>query len=228
MQQIAHSGVTVLVSSVPYSRDDLSAEAIRLLDDAPMASITEVSILPMAAGVSVEFNEDLDSPPARAQVSVMRGRLAKRRSASFGLSTGSEIRVSRGRAKQTFSRQNDSAPWKGGAEISTSGVGCSTGFAVGSWFGRYMLTAGHCVLWANNAPVYDGSGELMGYSEGAKEAKRDYRDSTLVRLNSWSNIGRIYDGGVSVGEFTKPVKGPVDSYVNQYSVHVRRLLRSAM
>lgn len=37
----------------------------------------------------------------------------------------------------------------------------------------------------------------------------------LIRLNA-RNQGRIYDGGVEFGEFTKPVKGTVGSYLNHY------------
>jgi hypothetical protein len=215
VREITREGVTVSFGVAPYSHNDLSAEAIRLLDAVPPSAITEVSLLPMAAGLFIELNAEADSPQAREQVEAVRSRFASRRSRRFGLSTASDIALAKGHPKRWFSRHDDAAPWKGGGEISMSGGGCSTGFAVGSWFGRYMLTAGHCGWWTDNAQVWDGAGQLMGSTEGARDAKRLYRDSALIRLRT-SNIGRIYDGGVGIGEFTKPVKGPIGSHVNQY------------
>ena len=101
------------------------------------------------------------------------------------------------------SRGDDSTPYWGGARWN----GCSTGFAVNHVGYTRMLSAGHCG--SNGQSAYDGGGQYMGgiYSDN------NYRDTLLVNTRS---AGRIYDGGVGVGEFSKPVIGWQYNYVGDY------------
>src|SRR5262249_12086306 len=61
-----------------------------------------------------------------------------------------------------ISRDNDSPPWSGGAEIinTSIGAGCTSGFGVNSPLGPAILTAGHCGDLGNR--FTDGSGQFIG------------------------------------------------------------------
>ncbi|MBF9127703.1 hypothetical protein I0C86_01635 [Plantactinospora sp. S1510] len=118
-----------------------------------------------------------------------------------------------------YSRRNDVAPWWGGAEISApvSGAGgrCSTGFAVARHFlwwetSRGMLTAEHCAP-GGGVPFVDPTGEQIGVAEPAPA--RRLSDSLYIPTRSGA---RIYDGGVGVGEFSKPVAGATANFPGQF------------
>ncbi len=102
-----------------------------------------------------------------------------------------------------LSRGNDSPPYWGGARWN----GCSNGFAIRIAGVSKMLSAGHCG--SNGGYAYDGGGQYMGTISGDSNAY-----DTLY-INTYS-AGRIYDGGVGTGEFSKPVVGASRSYVGQW------------
>ncbi len=102
-----------------------------------------------------------------------------------------------------LSRLNDWAPYWGGARWD----GCSTGFAISIGGNRKMLSAGHCS--SNARLVYDGGGDFMGTVSG------DNNSRDTLYINTYSG-GRIYDGGVGTGEFSKPVVGASRSYVGHW------------
>jgi hypothetical protein len=116
------------------------------------------------------------------------------------------VRVVRqdGFAPGLASRGNDFAPYWGGARWN----GCSTGFAI--WVGGVtkMLSAGHCADNGNNA--FDGGGDFMGTVSG------DNNSLDRLYINT-SSAGRIYDGGVGTGEFSKPVVGAAHSFVGNWA-----------
>ncbi|WP_168211547.1 hypothetical protein [Actinosynnema sp. ALI-1.44] len=105
------------------------------------------------------------------------------------------------------SRENDSPPYWGGARWRSPDGGCSTGFAV--WHGgtTKMLSAGHCGK--NGQTAHDGGGDFMGYIEHDD----DPWDTLLINTSS---AGRIYDGGVGVNEFSKPVDHAAANWVGNY------------
>jgi hypothetical protein len=214
---ISSSGYPVRFHLSPYSRTELTTEARRLMEEAVPAAISEVSLQQKASGLTVELSistQDLTS--VEKAVTQMESRLRSRRAAHFGPALSPDVTRTVGHLKRTLSRLNDSYPWYGGAEIAIDNNLCSSGFAVGSWFGSYLLTAGHCSNWVDNVPVFNGSGVLMGVTEGAHSTLIDnYGDSMLIRLKV-SSIGRIYNGVSGPGEFTSYVKRAVGSYVNQY------------
>jgi hypothetical protein len=108
---------------------------------------------------------------------------------------------------QLASRGDDSPPYWGGARWSTSAGSCSTGFAISIGGNSKMLSAGHCA--SNGATASDGGGQVMGTVSGDD----DLHDRLYI--NTWS-AGRIYDGGVGTGEFSKPVVGASHSFVGDW------------
>ena len=84
---------------------------------------------------------------------------------------------------------------------------CSTGFAIAIGGVSKMLSAGHCG--ANGGSAYDGGGQYMGTISGDTNAY----DTLYINTSS---AGRIYDGGVGTGEFSKPVVGASHSYVGDW------------
>jgi hypothetical protein len=107
------------------------------------------------------------------------------------------------------SRLDDYAPYWGGARWGpgSTGQGCSTGFAV--WIGgaTKMLSAGHCA--ADGQTARDGGTQVMGSVSGDNNAY----DRLYINASS---SGRIYDGGVGSGEFSKPVASAARSYVGDW------------
>jgi hypothetical protein len=116
-------------------------------------------------------------------------------------STGVPIRIVQRPRMQLLSRLADTAPFWGGARIvnADNGAGCSSGFAVTSGGVNYLLTAGHC-----GRP---GGGWYNGDRSrfiGTATRENVAHDLLLVPTSA---AGRIYDGGVGVGEFSKGVVG---------------------
>ncbi|MCI4066978.1 S1 family peptidase [Micromonospora sp. R77] len=132
-----------------------------------------------------------------------------------GWDFGVPATVVRSEQVQQTSRQNDSPPWWGGAALRTPSGSCSTGFAVVRrtlWWetSRGVLTAEHCAP-GGGVAVTDPTGELIGRAEPAPA--RRLSDSLYVPTRSGN---RIYDGGVGVGEFSKPVVGAVGNFPGQF------------
>lgn len=101
------------------------------------------------------------------------------------------------------SRGDDSPPYWGGARWN----GCSTGFAISVSGSRKMLSAGHCA--DNGDTARDGGGQTMGKVAG------DSNSYDRLYINT-SSEGRIYDGGVGIGETSKRVSGAARSFVGNY------------
>jgi hypothetical protein len=87
-----------------------------------------------------------------------------------------------------ISRNDDAAPWKGGAVIvnATIGAGCTSGFGVLAAGNPAILTAGHCAT-ANGQRFQDGSGEFIGNA-----AQKTNHDQLIIPTSSASN--RMYVG----------------------------------
>jgi len=102
---------------------------------------------------------------------------------------------------QLTSRYHDTVPFWGGAAILNPEVGvrCTSGFAVTNGYTNYLLTAGHCGR--PGGPWYNGDWSIQ---IGTASAENVGHDLLLIPTNSG---GRIYDGGVGVGEFSKGVAG---------------------
>ncbi|MEV4314962.1 hypothetical protein [Actinocrispum sp. NPDC049592] len=101
----------------------------------------------------------------------------------------------------TTGRLNDTAPYWGGGRIQSNDGGwyCTAGFPVSDGGISYMLTAGHCGRpngsWNNgDDSAYFGTGRY-------ENPKHD------ILLIYASVGGRMWDGGVGSGEFSKGVAG---------------------
>jgi len=112
-----------------------------------------------------------------------------------------------------FSRTSDTVPWWGGAVTrdASTGATCSTGFAVQRVFGGPgLLTAAHCNPGGGHV-FTNGSGTRIGPTQ----ASLGIEDSLFIASDS-STSARIYDGGVGVGEFSKPVVGWGANFIGQF------------
>jgi V8-like Glu-specific endopeptidase len=87
------------------------------------------------------------------------------------------------------SRDNDTSPWSGGAQIinTSIGAGCTAGFGVDTPSGPAILTAGHCGNPGNR--FNDGRGEFIGAAGGVDKNF----DVMVIPTNAISD--KIYVGG---------------------------------
>jgi hypothetical protein len=119
-----------------------------------------------------------------------------------------------------FSRGADIEPWWAGAvtraAVANPGA-CSTGFAMTqqtSIFGSRqpgILTAEHCSC--GGGVVFNNGVNLpIGVAEPAS-TKQLFTDSLFIPTNSGP---AIYDGGVGVGEFSKPVVGKQSNFPGMF------------
>lgn len=107
-----------------------------------------------------------------------------------------------------LTRQNDSSPFWGGAQVGRAGVAgfdCTTGFSVKNASGtRFMVTAGHC--FALNANVETGAGLAMGRI--TSRAAFPNRDMELIGTKQYGPV--IYTGGADgVASTVKDASDPV-------------------
>ncbi len=106
------------------------------------------------------------------------------------------------------SREDDSAPWSGGAQIRNGNSYCTSGFGVrNSSNARYVLTAAHCGQTGNR--ITDGRGEWIG-DVGPRHQDHD------VALIPTSNVDdQIYVGGAN-SNATRVVDGWDWTFVGEY------------
>ncbi|MCY1083366.1 S1 family peptidase [Archangium lansingense] len=206
----AQDDVDVVVETVPYSKEELRAEARRLFlqaSETPGLVIARIEPLADYQGLKVE----VENPVAEV------ARLALFESAPIHIELGS------GKRPTPLSRWNDTAPWYGGAAIrSAFGNGCSTGFGVwyNGWFSDdyYVLTAAHCSYFQNGISFTDGNNDPLGTipGNGTNGLETYISENDTIAIKVSSSGSRIFDGGVFVGEFTKPVHGATDPWVGEY------------
>jgi hypothetical protein len=115
--------------------------------------------------------------------------------------------MSKSQAPQaTANRVDDYAPWNGGDNITSNGIGCTSGAGVNYQGIQYMITAAHCYL-----PGWHVYNEFAGVSRPnnlmGTEASRDVRnggdDTALVRMPV---EGHVWTGIVGQA-VPKPVAG---------------------
>lgn len=115
---------------------------------------------------------------------------------------GIAVSVAEHQRPRLTGRLDDFAPYWGGGRIKNqdNGAGCTAGFAVttGGTY-NYMLTAGHC---GRPNGGWNNGNDTRYFGTGAYENVE--HDLLLVASHV---AGRIWDGGVGSGEFTKGVAG---------------------
>jgi hypothetical protein len=180
------AGITIALGRADYSGSELTA-AMNQLADQQQERYPAVSLLfPQVEGTGLlAYVNDL----------------AAARKYDFGLPV--EL-VPAKDPVPLFSRFADTPPFWAGAAAFANGGRCSTGFAVHKTFfgietSRGLLTAGHCDK-AGGSTFVTGGSLTIGSSAGPLSVS----DSSYIVGRS---AGRMYDGGVGVGEFSRSVVG---------------------
>jgi hypothetical protein len=185
---------SVAVKPARYSHRQLTAAATRVTARAGAgAAVVRVSVPADGHGLQVG----------------VRGSAAQARGSLAAVAGGVAVDVASDKAAEPlYSRVDDSPAFWGGARLVNGRTGsqCSTGFAIASRVNgqRSMLTAGHCGV--NGDVQYTGT---RRYVVGTSTDRFPTQDTMRLPTNAG---GRVYDGGVGVGEFSKPVAGAWDSY----------------
>jgi hypothetical protein len=184
----------VAVKPARHSRRQLEAARARLTGRAgTAASVVRVGVPADGRGLEV----------------AVQGSAARARGSLRSVVGDVRLEVTGGEpARSLYSRVDDAPAFWGGARTTNgrTGGGCSTGFAIASRATgqRSILTAGHCAL--NGDIIYTGT---RRYAFGTATDRFAAQDTLRIPANT---AGRVYDGGVGVGEFSKPVAGAVDTF----------------
>lgn len=111
---------------------------------------------------------------------------------------------------QLTGRLNDSVPYWAGGRIQNNdnAAFCTAGWPVYAKGAAYMLTAGHC---GRVGGSFNNGNDSLFFGTGAYE----HVDHDVM-LVSASVAGRMWDGGVGSGEFTKGIVGWEKPIVGQY------------
>jgi hypothetical protein len=186
---------SIAVKPARYSRHQLNAAAARLTGRSGPAAAPVLRVGIPADGHGLEVG--------------VRGSAVKARGSLASVAGGVAIDVSSDQAARPLYSRLDDVPafWGGGREVNArTGGQCSTGFAIAnrSTGQRSILTAGHC---GENGDRIDTG--TRRYAIGTVTAKVAAADTLHLPTNAG---GRIYDGGVGVGEFSKPVAAAWDSF----------------
>ena len=106
------------------------------------------------------------------------------------------------------SRDDDAAPWSGGAMIRNGGSFCTAGFGVRNGANaRYILTAAHCGQSGNR--ITDGRGEWIG------DVGPRHQDHDVALIPTSNASDRIYVGGANSNS-TRVVDGWDWTFVGEF------------
>ncbi|MBU2664577.1 S1 family peptidase [Actinoplanes bogorensis] len=171
----ASRNAPVRVHAADYSMAELRTAAARV----PAAGVQGIKFAPDGSGLIV----------SAAKASLSR------------LDVGVPVSVVAEAKLEPTSRDDDWAPWKGGATIvnTDQGTACTSGFGVRNGSASYILTAAHCGQAGQR--FTDGRGEFIG-TVGPRHQDHD------VELVPTSSV----DGYVYVGTPTDSVAAPVEGW----------------
>ena len=157
--------VPVSFASAAYSQQEMIAETKRLAADRNVLSVG-----PEADGSGLTIAV---SSAGRKAIQTRTGAVGTARM---------PLHLREEAAPQPLSRQNDFAPYWGGARYVTPSGGCTTGFAI-FWQGLdHMLSAGHC---GNNGQIaVDGGGNAATDTMGAIFNDNTVRDTLMIDVAS--------------------------------------------
>lgn len=180
----------VRVAAVAHSRAELEAAAKGIghyLRANPRSPYHSVDIAYDGSGLVINTDPSPTRPAAPP--------------ADMRVPAGIPVSVVEKERAQLTGRLDDFAPYWGGGRIQNNdnGASCTAGFPVTAAGGRYMLTAGHC---GRPGGGWNNGDDTRFFGTGAYE-----NVAHDVLLISASVAGRIWDGGVGSGEFTKGVAG---------------------
>jgi hypothetical protein len=171
------------------------------------AAYTHAELRDAALPVGRRMREDPSSPVHQIDIAVDGSGLVfvtEQETASAQAWTSSvqvPVRVEVRPRVTLASRYSDTAPYWGGAAIinQDNGARCTSGFSVYSGSTNFLLTAGHCGRVGGGWWNGDRSRTI-----GTSSALNAAHDLMLIPTVA---AGRIYDGGVGTGEFSKGVVG---------------------
>ncbi|MEV6523328.1 S1 family peptidase [Longispora sp. NPDC051575] len=197
----ARRTVDVRVVPAAHSHAELRAAGLRLaadIDRAVARADYDIRIAPDGSGLTLAT----DAPELLGDPGL--------------LATGVPVRHERAGAHVPLAtRENDIAPWSGGARTRNWSpalgmvVTCTSGFGVTSGAGyHYLLTAAHCMTPPD--AVYDGNSDWIGTAD----RENWQHDVILVRAYGTTS-GRIFDGGVN-SNWGKGVSGWDWAYQGQW------------
>ena len=178
----------------------LAAVIAQARDMAPVrvadAAYSKAELLAASATLEKQLRADarfhgIKAEPDGSGLIVAMDAAGDARTLSTMAGVGVPARVSVEARMRPVSRDNDAAPWSGGARIvnASIGAGCTSGFGVNTPGGPAVLTAGHCGNAGNR--FNDGSGELIGNVGGVDKNF----DVLVIPTTAVSN--RIYVGGAN-------------------------------
>ncbi|GAA1277999.1 hypothetical protein GCM10009677_35240 [Sphaerisporangium rubeum] len=183
--------VSISVLPAQYSARELEREADRLIR-ANSATLTSTAPLQDGSGL-------------KASTAV----LGAARSAIAGASV--PVTLEYGAKPELASRWDDSPPWWGGGawRNTSTGGGCSTGFAVTYGGVQKMLSAGHC------GDVGQTATDPTGQTIGSITQDNNGRDVLLIGTSA---AGRVFNNPVGsvATEFSNPVIGTIGSTVGMF------------
>ncbi|GAA1518079.1 alpha-lytic protease prodomain-containing protein [Sphaerisporangium rubeum] len=186
----ARRGARVRVAPAVHSRAELEKAARRVADYVrthPRSPYHSVIIAHDGSGLVVKA-EQAGLPPAPLPADA-------RPPAEISVSVVPQERP------RLAGRLNDTAPFWGGGRINNNDNNsiCTAGFPVIRWDSAFMLTAGHC---GRPGGSWNNGDDSRFVGTGAYE-----HVSHDLLLIAAPVHGRIWDGGVGVGEFTKRLLG---------------------
>jgi hypothetical protein len=192
--------VQVRVAPAAHTRAELRAAAARIDTDLranPKSPYYGIEIATDGSGIVV----DADASMVHAAAGVP---------SRWSVPAGIPVSIKYGTRARTTGRLDDSPPYWGGGRIQNNdnNAFCTAGFAVHSGSSNYMLTAGHC---GRPGGGWNNGNDSRFFGTGARENVG--HDLLLI---SATVGGRIWDGGVGSGEFTKGVVGSDDAHPNEF------------
>lgn len=180
------NGVEVLIVRSRFSQDDVARASARVVQASQarvMPPVERVQANQDFSGLLVGFTQDR-----------IRGVDKVRTRASVAEVTGMPTEIMEVPELVPASRQNDIAPWRGGAQIRLGSSFCSTGFAVSvpsTGEGR-ILSAGHCNPSGGGA-WSDGIGQQ--FTLGGGDVRVDLRPLDTMLINPvGETVGAVYGG----------------------------------
>jgi hypothetical protein len=191
---VGQLGRSVPISVLPaqYSARELNREANRLIRE---HSDVLTSITPLQDGSGLTAS--------------MASIEAKRSTALSDAAV--PVTLEYGVKPQTSTRWDDSPPWWGGSawRNTSTGGGCSTGFAVTYGGVQKVLSAGHC------GDVGQGTTDPTGQAIGSITHDNNSRDVLLIGASAGGRVFNNPVGNVAT-EYSNSVIGTFSSYVGLY------------
>lgn len=180
-------GVHVMLATTEatYTRFEEQAAAERLTSSqlAAQAGITSVSARPQGTGITVQMAESEPDQGMKVRIAQVAGIPEK--DIAYEANVGSLVPLA--------SRNNDAAPWKGGARTVHGGSSaCSTGFATLSGSAGRLISAAHCDP-SGSLTVKDGGGTTIATGSGVS-LKSDIDSMSIDPSASPATTPTIYTG----------------------------------